>query len=781
MTKKVFKRLMVTVLTLAMLIANMQATNGMVAKAATSSKSLAEQYLNATNKYLHLGTKTQNTFDFNIKSSAIEKKAKYVWTVDKKKGNPDSVSINSKTGVVTAKKVGTAYIYCKITNSKGSVIKPETSVTVRNNAKEISISEVSNYQIVAVGSELKFGYQVANTEAGAKIATSDIIRWDIQEDKAGTTVSSKGVTKSSKEGTFQIRAVCFQSSSKYSAWLNNKAANEKYITASSQWYTIFVEKNLKEAVVTNQTELEAALNDKNITLISIQTKEAINFNIPKGDYSDKSITVIAPNGDVNNKGTFKHIVIQEIKDTTWNEYASNNSIYLNDSLARLVIDNMATLNEIVVSCCNSNINIVANGSINIVSLSQPAQVSFTGTSNRVPVAVERTAAGSTISSSIPLNLNMMANTAVNLSKGAEGTVLNRADNTVGVNVTNDTQKEVQLLTNNVVDQVVAPTHPTGTPAGPTGSTGPGGSTPIPVKKPIAKPDSADVLSTEYVDIPILNNDVPEGYTSITVVQPENGTAVAEDKNGDKVCEIICYTPKSNFEGVDKFTYYLTNSAGNSNVAEVTINVTYNLPILVNKSVDASCGYDYKLNILEFDELDENETYSVSLEPYDKNFFTVTGSIAEGPISDIVKGNKIEINIKVISDAPNDIRKEIQYKLTDSKNHYKIGKITVCLYPLIKEFKVKAYLGSNNYINDYMLSINNIGNYKFTVDSLNQENIKLYLCNNDGGHTINDNTDFNTTATLDHNFDGNGIYWLRIETPNPSTTDEYTIKMQYMGN
>ncbi len=478
---KVFKKLAVTVLTLSILIANMQVGNGKVTQAATSSKNLAAQYLNAVDKYLHLGEKSQNSFDFNIKSSAKDKKAKYVWAINKQKGKPDAVSINNKTGVVTAKKIGTAYIYCKITKANGTVLKPETSVIVRNNVKEINISDVSNHQTVAVDSELNFGYQVINTEASAKTATSDIIKWELQADTAGTTVSSKGVTKSSKEGTFQIRAVSFQGSNEYSKWLKNKSANEKYITASSQWYTIFVEKNLKEAVVTNQAELEAALNDKNITLISIQTNDAIKFSVPKGDYSNKSISVNAPNADVDNEGTFKHVVIQAIKDTTWIEFGKGNSIYTDDSHARIVIAKDSNIKEIVIGSPNSIVNIVADGNINMVTLLQPAQVSFSGTSSNVPVVVESAAAGSSLSSSIPLNLNMMADTSVDLNKGAEGTVLNRVDNTVEVSVTNDTKKEVQLLTNNVGEQVVAP----GTSAVSNVETG---------KKPTTKPTITPVIT-----------------------------------------------------------------------------------------------------------------------------------------------------------------------------------------------------------------------------------------------------------------------------------------------
>lgn len=101
---------------------------------------MASAYFNATSKYLHLGDKETGQFDFNIKKSAQEKGSSYTWYVKADKGNPASVSINKKTGLVTAKAAGVAYIRCKITLSDGTLeleakISPENVEPKKVNSK----------------------------------------------------------------------------------------------------------------------------------------------------------------------------------------------------------------------------------------------------------------------------------------------------------------------------------------------------------------------------------------------------------------------------------------------------------------------------------------------------------------------------------------------------------------------------------------------------------------------------------------------------------------------
>ena len=592
MKKRVFKKLMTLLLVLLMLIINMNNNCSTTVQAASNTKNISAQYLNSTKKVLHLGSKDQNLFAFKINKSKKDKKSKYSWGINKEKGTPDAITINKKTGKVTAKKVGSAYIYCKIKKADGSTIKPEASVTVRNDITEVGIKNVVNQQIVSSGTELKVSYEVIGTEAGAKAAFSGFVRWDLQNDTAASTVTDDGIVKSTKAGSFQIRAVCFSSNSEYKAWLKKKSSDKKYITASSQWYTINVEEKVNEAVVKTQTQLDDALSNKDVTLITISTNEAIKFDISQGDYSTKSIFVNAPNADMDNKGTFKRIVVQAIKDSTWIEYADGNIIYLDDSVASIVIDKDSVVKEIIIDRSDSTMNIIADGNVEKITVLQPSLVNLSGKSKNIEVTVEDTAADSNLSSSIPLKLNLNADTTVDLKEGAEGTTLNKSDKAVEVSVKNDTKGEVQISTNNVAEYVVkagesavitddgktsstveqTPTvEPTNVPT----NSQQGGSTYYPPivtpenNAPVANDDGISTQEDTSVLIPVLDNDTDIDSDTLEIsdfTQGENGSVVKEGKS-------LIYTPKPNYHGSDSFKYTISDGKGKTSSADVNITIT----------------------------------------------------------------------------------------------------------------------------------------------------------------------------------------------------------------
>lgn len=163
------------------------------------------------------------------------------------KGNPNAVTIDETTGVVKAMEAGKAYIECVITLADGTVLRPEAKVTVRNNISEVDISNMPKDQTITVNRSMDFNRVILNTEAGKDKAASGITRWELAENNAGVNeVSDKGILLPTKEGTFKIRAVSFQSKEKYSLWLSDKEANGGYVTAASQWYDVTVGPELSD-------------------------------------------------------------------------------------------------------------------------------------------------------------------------------------------------------------------------------------------------------------------------------------------------------------------------------------------------------------------------------------------------------------------------------------------------------------------------------------------------------------------------------------------------------
>jgi hypothetical protein len=415
-------------------------------QAESSAKQLSSQYLNSVKKYLNMSDQKTSSYDFNIKSSSKEEGATYTWYIRLDKGNPDSIKIDQKTGVVTAVKAGTAYVRCKITLADGTILRPEASVIVRNNITEVSISNIPEDLTIEAGKVKDFNRTVLNTDAGKGVKTQGITRWELAKDTAGVgSVNLKGEVLPLKMGEFNIRAICFQSKERYKLWLSDKAKYADYVTAASEWVTIKVTDVKEAATAATQEQLDILLQSDDINQIAITTDKEITFVIPKGDYTSKTLIVNAKNADVENYGIFKDIIINAIKDHTWIEFADGNIIYLNDDIVSFIIEKDVKVKQIIIDRPNSAINLEIRGTVEQIHVLQPSNLDIGGNSQDIPVTVSETAGGSSIQTSVPLNLVFMADTQVKLNKGAEGTVLDKSSS-AQIEIENNTEASVRITT-----------------------------------------------------------------------------------------------------------------------------------------------------------------------------------------------------------------------------------------------------------------------------------------------------------------------------------------------
>ncbi|GEM_PF-1844568 len=306
-------------------------------QASLTSVELANTYLNVSSKYLYLDVTGKDTFDFDIKAKARMKGARYTWYIKEDKGNPNALTIDSKTGLVTAKSIGTAYIRCKITLANHTVLRPEAKVIIRNNITGVEISNLTADSTFTVESKIDFDYIILNSAAGKDVETSGVARWELKEDttKAGE-VTEDGVVVPKCSGTFSVRAVCFESTEDYKKWLKNKVDYANCVTAASDWATIQVFST--DEIAENEKELKELLATKAVTNITLSTKNmTYTLNIPAGDYSDKTLTVNTPYVTIENHALFKKIIIRSASDTVWKEYATGNSFILYDSAISISI------------------------------------------------------------------------------------------------------------------------------------------------------------------------------------------------------------------------------------------------------------------------------------------------------------------------------------------------------------------------------------------------------------------------------------------------------------
>jgi hypothetical protein len=446
--KKVMKKQLSILLILVMTFTGMTNSMPLRAYASKNVKEISSVNLKETSVYLHLKSGKPDTYDFNMNKTVKSKVTACIWFVDTVKGKPGAVTIDKGTGIVTAKEAGTAFIGCKVTLTNGTVLKPEAKVVVRNNITDVKISNPPKNKTITAGKAKNFNRTILNTEGGTKKQTQGVTRWEITKDTAGVGTASKaGIVYPTKAGSFKIRAVAFQSKVKYSLWLQDKKANAGYITASSKWQSIRVVSSDGKAVANTKEQLDKVLALDDFKEITLSTKKSETIVIQEGNYGTKSLIVDVPNADVENHGIFKDITINAIKDTTWIEYANGNIVYIKDIQSRLIIDSGAQIKQIIVDTPNAVLNLDIHGKVDKISVLQPSTVNLSGSSAMVPLTVEAKAGGSKITSSVPLNLTLDADTELILEQGAENSVIDKSAGSIHVKVTNNTREAVIITTN----------------------------------------------------------------------------------------------------------------------------------------------------------------------------------------------------------------------------------------------------------------------------------------------------------------------------------------------
>lgn len=425
------------------------------AGAAVSQKEPASAYLNATEKYLNFNSKKTSTFDFDIKKEAQQQGYGYTWYVREDKGNKAAIALNTKTGAVTAKKAGTAYIGCKITRADGTVVSPEAKVIVRNNITKVDISNLPKNRTIPAGAPMDFNRTILDTDAGRGVASDGITRWEIDNDTAGVgKAADSGVVYPVKAGAFHIRAISFQSKEKYKLWLKNKEANEKYITAASKWYQVTVEDSEGKAVVSDQKQLDKVLDAQNIRDITISTKKDISLTIREGDYRDKSLIVDAPKAEIENFAVFKYVTIAAIKENTWSENAQGNSFHVTSIKIRIIVNGQAEVREIVLDREDTEIEIEIGGTVQRITILQSARLSLSGDGEQIPVTIERSGSGSRITTSIPLEIKAEEAAEVIVQPGAEGTSIDKSSKNIQVKIENRSTKPVIVATEGEGEEII---------------------------------------------------------------------------------------------------------------------------------------------------------------------------------------------------------------------------------------------------------------------------------------------------------------------------------------
>lgn len=404
------------------------------------------------------------SYDMNVKNKPANSNC--TWTSSNQK-----VAVVNAKGVISGKAKGKATITCVVKTAKAQNTLT-AKVTVRTKADSVTIKNA----VTAMNAGNKFDL---NRTLAPK-ASTDKTSWS-SSDKSIATVNKNGVVTAKKPGQVVITA-------KTLSGVTDK--NEILILD-------------KEGTVATQSQLETALSSKAVSKVSLKTDKAGTFLIPAGAYEKIDLVVDAPKADVENSGTFQSITVKDIKDTTWKEKAKGNKFEWQAPNGRLVVEKGAQVSAVTVSKKDAVFEIVSDGTLQQVVLNTIVKLTLKGTGDKVNLIVAQGAKGAQVNSSLKLSIIVKAAFKIILEKGAEGTTIDKANQSTEITVENKTSSTITVTTDGEgAENIGAGTNTTigggstddsssGSSGGSGGSSGGGGgnSTPTPT------PDVPDAVIT----------------------------------------------------------------------------------------------------------------------------------------------------------------------------------------------------------------------------------------------------------------------------------------------
>lgn len=227
----------------------------------------------------------------------------------------------------------------------------------------------------------------------------------------------------------------------------------------------------KNATVSTQKELNAALKDKDIKKINIKTEDKLSLTV-KGEAAGATITVTAPNATVSvNTGVDTVNIKSATKvnlgakaDVTKLNITTSDDLVLKvkvgahaagivvkksdtnkEKPASIKITNNGSIGDLRANDDNSRLSVINNTKIGKILLGAPTELTVSGKSDSAtPVTIKKAAAGAVVSASTGIKLNAYAPADVNLQKGAGKSTVTVKSGNADLNVSNNTKKDISI-------------------------------------------------------------------------------------------------------------------------------------------------------------------------------------------------------------------------------------------------------------------------------------------------------------------------------------------------
>ena len=274
--------------------------------------------------------------------------------------------------------------------------------------------------------------------------------------------------------------------------------------------------------------------------------------------------------------------------------------------------------------------------------------------------------------------------------------------------------------------------------------------------PVGTADSATTNEDTAVNIAVVDNDADidgDALTPTNISTPTNGTAVL---NSDGVS--IDYSPNTNFNGTDTFTY--TPSDGITAGAVVTVTVT------VNAQNDAPIANNQTINVTE----DTAKTFILNYSDMDNDLASLVYLVTTPPLHGSLSGTAP--NITYTPDLNYDDTDSFEYKITDADGASDTAVVTINLTavndpPEARSFTLQLNQGSSI---DFVEGSDNsqLGGIDTENDSLKITDMSLPL-------------NSPSTGSLSTTDLGSGTIYTYTPNPNFCGTDTIQYKVQEINS
>ncbi|MGC6449882.1 MAG: Ig-like domain-containing protein, partial [Pirellulaceae bacterium] len=113
--------------------------------------------------------------------------------------------------------------------------------------------------------------------------------------------------------------------------------------------------------------------------------------------------------------------------------------------------------------------------------------------------------------------------------------------------------------------------------------------------PLSEQDVAETVKGQSITINVLANDSHEqdgaALHIVSVEGVDNATVELQDNNSDNKADVLVFTPDSDFTGSEIFTYVVGDSNGQTDSADVLVDVLPGIPLEENFSSESPAGFE----------------------------------------------------------------------------------------------------------------------------------------------------------------------------------------------